>query len=94
MDGVSLGQVLNNVGVVSGSIVLVAMFVSDKIVSGKRLRKAEADLLRWQNVALEALAAARVVVPAAEVMHNLVTRLPDPGPDPADNTDTEAEVTP
>lgn len=79
MDGVTLGTLLNNIGVVSGCLILVALFVTDKIVSGKRLRRTEAECIRWQGVALEALGAAQVVVPAAETVHKIVSHLPDPG---------------
>lgn len=78
-SGVEVGPLVNNIGVVSGCLILVALFVSDKIVSGKRLRRTEADRDRWQDVALESLRAAQVVVPAAETVHRLVTHLPDPG---------------
>lgn len=75
-----LGPMLNNVGVVGGCLLLVWLFVRDWIVSGARLRRAEAERDRWQNIALEAIAASRTaIVPAAEAVHALVTRLPDPG---------------
>ena len=77
-EGLGL-DVLNNVGVVSGCLLLVYLFVRDHIVSGRRLRDALAERDRWQNIAVEAMrASATAIVPAAETVHALVSALPDP----------------
>lgn len=79
-EGMGLGPVLNNVGVVGGCLLLVWLFIKDKIVSGKRLREVTAERDRWQQVALDAMrASATAIVPAAETVHALVSHLPDPG---------------
>lgn len=79
MDGVALGPLVNNIGVVGGCLILVGLFVRDVIVSGKRLRKAERDVERWETIALNLMTAARTVVPAMETVHAIVSELPDPG---------------
>jgi hypothetical protein len=72
--------VLDRIGVASGCIVLVWMFITDKIVSGKRLIQAESDRLRWENIALTALhASTTAILPAAEAVQQVISNLPDPG---------------
>lgn len=96
MDGIALGPVLNNVGVVSLCVLVMLGFVTDRIVSGKRLVRAEAawdkrllraeqDRDRWQDIALQAMrASATAIVPAAEAVHAMVNALPDPGAETED----------
>lgn len=84
-EGLGLGPVLNNVGVVGGCLLLVYFFITDRVVAGKRLRQAEQDRDRWQAIALEAIkASATAIVPAAESVHALVSHLPDPGAEKPD----------
>jgi hypothetical protein len=71
--------VLDRIGVATGCIILVWMFITDKIVSGKRLLQAESDRLRWEKIALTALnASTTAILPAAEVVQEVVSRWPDP----------------
>lgn len=90
MDGVALGPLANNIGTVGLCVLITLGFITDRIVSGKRLRrveddrdkriqKVEDDRDRWEGVALKALGAAQVVVPAAEIVHKIASNLPDPG---------------
>jgi hypothetical protein len=87
MDGILGPAALNNIGVVSGSLILVFLFVTDRIVSGRRLRRVESQLERWQETALESLKAAKVVVPAAEAVHKITAAM-------AEAEDVEAEEAP
>lgn len=69
-------------GVVPLSGFVVFAYMRDWIVSGSRLRRAEADRDKWESIALEAIrASATAIVPAAETVHKLVSNLPDPGRD-------------
>lgn len=79
-EGWGLGAALNNIGIVGGCLALVYMFIKDSLVSGKRLRRAEADRDKWERIALDAMrASATAILPAAETVHALVSNLPDPG---------------
>jgi hypothetical protein len=74
-----LGPALNYIGVVPLCGLLFWAFMREWIVPGSRLRRVEADRARWEKVALEALGvSATVIVPAAETVHALVSKLPDP----------------
>lgn len=79
-DGMGLGPVADNVGVVGLCLLLMWLFIKDTLVSGKRLRRAEDRADRWEQIALEAINASKMaILPAAETMHAIVRNLPDPG---------------
>lgn len=61
---------------------VVFAYMREWIVPGRRLRRVEAQRDKWEAIALEAIrASATAIVPAAETVHKLVSKLPDPGKD-------------
>jgi hypothetical protein len=80
------GPALNSVGVVSGCLILVYLFVTDRICSGKRLLRAELDRDKWEKLYLDiAQSSKSAILPAAEAVHALVSNLPDPGAERAED---------
>jgi hypothetical protein len=61
---------------------IILALLTDKLVWGARLTKAEAQRDRWEQIALRALGVARDLTVQAEVTNEVLTRLPDPNADP------------
>lgn len=69
----------------SATALLVLVFVAvltDRLVWHKRLRACEAERDKWQRIALDSLGITDRVVGHAEVTHELISRLPNPGKKP------------
>ena len=64
----------------------VLLILTDRLVWHKRLRACEADRDEWKRMALESLGITGRVVGHAEVTHELISRLPNPGETPEENT--------
>lgn len=68
----------------TGILVVVAILViTRKLVWHKDLRQVEKRAERWEGIALTALGVADKMTVQAEVANEVLTRLPDPGQDPA-----------
>lgn len=81
------GVVLNpsDLGVVTLLFTMFSLLVTDVLVTGKRLRKAEARADRLEEKVWSLMETASVAVTAAEVSSEAIRRLPDPAR-PAEGT--------
>lgn len=70
---------LDKIGTPGILIIIAVLVITDKLVWHTRLKKAEADAKRWEDIALRAMTAgAQAGVKAAEVAVNVVSAIPDP----------------
>lgn len=74
--GVSLNP--SEVGVISLLFTMFGLLVTDVLVTGKRLRKAEARAERLEEKVWDLMETASVAVTAAEVASEVIRNLPDP----------------
>lgn len=78
--GVTLN--LSDIGVVSLLFTMFGLLVTDVLVTGKRLRRAEARAERLEEKVWTLMETASVAVTAAEVASEVIRSLPDPGSHP------------
>lgn len=78
--GVTLN--LSDIGVVSLLFTMFGLLVTDVLVTGKRLRRAEARAERLEEKVWTLMETASVAVTAAEVASEVIRNLPDPGSHP------------
>lgn len=76
IGGVALNP--SDLGVVAILFTMFALLVTDVLVTGKRLRKAEARADRLEEKVWSLMETASVAVTAAEVSSEAIRRLPDP----------------
>lgn len=74
--GVTLNP--SEVGVVSLLFTMFGLLVTDVLVTGKRLRKAEARAERLEEKVWTLMETASVAVTAAEVASEVIRNIPDP----------------
>jgi hypothetical protein len=74
--GVTLNP--SELGVVSLLFTMFGLLVTDVLVTGKRLRKAEARAERLEEKVWTLMETASVAVTAAEVASEVISHLPDP----------------
>lgn len=68
----------SEVGVISLLFTMFALLVTDVLVTGKRLRKAEARADRLEEKVWALMETASVAVTAAEVASDVIRNIPDP----------------
>ena len=68
----------SDIGVVSSLFTLSALLVTDVLVTGRRLRKAEARADRLEEKVWSLMEIASVAVTAAEASTEVIRHLPDP----------------
>ena len=68
----------SDVGVVALLLTVFTLLVTDVLVTGKRLRRAEARADRLEEKVWSLMETASVAVTAAEVSSEAIRRLPDP----------------
>lgn len=76
IGGVTLAP--SEVGVVSLLFTMFGLLVTDVLVTGKRLRKAEARAERLEEKVWTLMETASVAVTAAEVASEVIRNIPDP----------------
>ena len=76
IGGVALNP--SDIGVVAILFTLSALLVTDVLVTGRRLRKAEARADRLEEKVWSLMETASVAVTAAEVSTEVIRHLPDP----------------
>lgn len=76
IGGVTLAP--SEVGVVSLLFTMFGLLVTDVLVTGKRLRKAEARAERLEAKVWDLMETASVAVTAAEVSAEVIRNIPDP----------------
>lgn len=76
IGGVTLAP--SEVGVVSLLFTMFGLLVTDVLVTGKRLRKAEARAERLEEKVWTLMETASVAVTAAEVSAEVIRNIPDP----------------
>lgn len=80
IGGVSLNP--SDLGVVTLLFTMFALLVTDVLVTGRRLRKAEARADSLEEKVWSLMETASVAVTAAEVSSEAIRRLPDPASKP------------
>lgn len=76
LGGVTLAP--SEIGVVSLLFTMFGLLVTDVLVTGKRLRKAEARAERLEEKVWTLMETASVAVTAAEVASEVIRNIPDP----------------
>jgi hypothetical protein len=77
MDELFSWAALDNITTAGTWVAVAILVITDKLVAGKRLTASEAQRLRWETIALEALrSGANAGVTAAETTVDLVSALP------------------
>ena len=76
IGGVSLNP--SEVGVISLLFTMFGLLVTDVLVTGKRLKKAEARAERLEEKVWTLMETASVAVTAAEVASEVIRHIPDP----------------